>query len=224
MEEIKSNKGLIIIICILSVLVLALGGYIVYDKYLSSNKNNDNNTVKNENSNNNIVKQDSNENNTVNTSETTINKKLVNNLSCKNSNTTFNNVSIELEQKEDDGVCKVQKFTINGKDIKEDISSWVDSYEIFDKSVIIMSGDTSGNGLYIYNTINSIMKKISTDELKGYWPKSYTTTDNKIIIDGVGCGAQCGYSESDYNKTATFEIIYLNGSFSLPMLVDSENN
>ncbi len=32
MEEQKNNKGLIIIICVLCVLVLALGGYIVYDK------------------------------------------------------------------------------------------------------------------------------------------------------------------------------------------------
>ena len=35
MEEKNNNKGLIILICILSVLVLALGGFIVYDKVLS---------------------------------------------------------------------------------------------------------------------------------------------------------------------------------------------
>ena len=37
MEEQKNNKGLIIIICVLCVLVLALGGYIVYDK-INDNK------------------------------------------------------------------------------------------------------------------------------------------------------------------------------------------
>jgi len=35
MEEKNNNKGLIILVCILIVLVLALGGFIVYDKVLS---------------------------------------------------------------------------------------------------------------------------------------------------------------------------------------------
>lgn len=38
MEEQKSNKGLIIIVCILSVLVLTLSGYIVYDKFFSKSE------------------------------------------------------------------------------------------------------------------------------------------------------------------------------------------
>lgn len=153
------------------------------------------------------------------TNDITISKKLVSNLSCKNSETTFNNISIILEQNNDD-LCFVKKFTINGKDIKSEISSRVDSYEIFDKSVIIMSGDTSGNGLYIYNTSNGSMTKLYPGNLEGYWPKSYTTNNNEIIINGVGCGEQCGYSESEYNKKATFKMTYTNGSFSSPKLVN----
>jgi len=49
MEEKKNNKGLIIVVCVLSVLVLALGGFIVYDKVISKSDENpkDNNIVEN---------------------------------------------------------------------------------------------------------------------------------------------------------------------------------
>lgn len=36
----KNNKGLIILVVILIIMVLSLGGYIVYDKFIDSNKNN----------------------------------------------------------------------------------------------------------------------------------------------------------------------------------------
>lgn len=36
----KNNKGLIILVVILIIMVLSLGGYIVYDKFIDINKNN----------------------------------------------------------------------------------------------------------------------------------------------------------------------------------------
>lgn len=36
----KNNKGLIILVVILIIMVLSLGGYIVYDKFIDNNKNN----------------------------------------------------------------------------------------------------------------------------------------------------------------------------------------
>ena len=41
MEEKNNNKGLIILVCILGVLVLALGGFVIYDKVLSKSESND---------------------------------------------------------------------------------------------------------------------------------------------------------------------------------------
>lgn len=38
--ERKNNKGLIILVVILIIMVLSLGGYIVYDKFIDNNKNN----------------------------------------------------------------------------------------------------------------------------------------------------------------------------------------
>lgn len=36
----KNNKGLIILVVILIIMVLSLGGYIIYDKFIDNNKNN----------------------------------------------------------------------------------------------------------------------------------------------------------------------------------------
>lgn len=38
--ERKNNKGLIILVVILIIMVLSLGGYIIYDKFIDNNKNN----------------------------------------------------------------------------------------------------------------------------------------------------------------------------------------
>lgn len=37
---VKNNKGLIILVVILIIMVLSLGGYIIYDKFIDNNKNN----------------------------------------------------------------------------------------------------------------------------------------------------------------------------------------
>ena len=46
----KKNTGLIVLVIILSLLVVGLGGFIVYDKVLSNNEveNNDNNEINND--------------------------------------------------------------------------------------------------------------------------------------------------------------------------------
>jgi len=42
----QNTKGLIILVCILCVLVLALGGFIIYDKLLSKDENSNNSNIK----------------------------------------------------------------------------------------------------------------------------------------------------------------------------------
>ena len=164
------------------------------------------------------------EENTFYIKDIIISKKLIDVSNCSNSKTTFNNISVDLKQVDNDGVCTIKEFAINGKDIKGDVSLWINSYEIYDNNVIIMSGDTSGNGLFIYNvSSNSIIRKLNPDNLNGYWPKAYSSsdmgTDNGIVIKGFYCGEQCGYNESKYRR-ALFEMKYVNGKFSDPRLIE----
>ena len=49
MDNPKNNKGLYIVVGVLCVLVLLLGGYIVYDKVLSNSSNDGNTSTINDN-------------------------------------------------------------------------------------------------------------------------------------------------------------------------------
>ena len=63
----KNNTGLIVFVIMLFLLVVGLGGFIVYDKLLSNNKvENNDNTELNDDVNNNIVDDDSNSNENLN--------------------------------------------------------------------------------------------------------------------------------------------------------------
>lgn len=211
MENQNNNKGvivlLVVIIAILAVLcVLFATGTISFAKN-STNNNEQTNTTDNGTTNNSNV----------------IQTKLVDNLVCNNSETTFNGITVKLEQKDNNGVCSVSSFTVNGKDIKNDVSLWVNSYEIYDNNVIIASGDTSGRLFTIYSlSTNSVVMKLQPETLDGYWVTSYSTNNNIITINGKECGEQCGTGTTGYTK-ATYEIEYLNNSFSNPKLVSHSN-
>ena len=211
MENQNNNKGvivlLVVIIAILAVLcVLFATGTISFAKN-STNNNEQTNTTDNGTTNNSNV----------------IQTKLVDNLVFNNSETTFNGITVKLEQKDNNGVCSVSSFTVNGKDIKNDVSLWVNSYEIYDNNVIIASGDTSGRLFTIYSlSTNSVVMKLQPETLDGYWVTSYSTNNNIITINGKECGEQCGTGTTGYTK-ATYEIEYLNNSFSNPKLVSHSN-
>ena len=165
------------------------------------------------------------EDNTFYIKDVILEKKLVDTSNCSNSKISFNNISVDLKQVDNDGVCTIKEFAINGKDIKDDVSLWINSYEIYDNNVIIMSGDTSGNGLFIYNVSSkSIVVKLYPDNLNGYWPLAYSSSslgiDNGIVIKGFYCGEQCGFQD-DKKRRALFTMKYENGKFSSPVL-DSE--
>ena len=211
MENQNNNKGvivlLVVIIAILAVLcVLFATGTISFAKN-STNNNEQTNTTDNGTTNNSNV----------------IQTKLVDNLVCNNSETTFNGITVKLEQKDNNGVCSVSSFTVNGKEIKNDVSLWVNSYEIYDNNVIIASGDTSGRLFTIYSlSTNSAVMKLQPETLDGYWVTSYSTNNNIITINGKECGEQCGTGTTGYTK-ATYEIEYSNNSFSTPKLVNHSN-
>lgn len=219
MENQKNNKGaialLIVIIAILLVLcVLFATGTISFN----SNSTNSNQQT-NENS-------QTNTSNNTNEESSTIQSKLVGNLNCNSSETTFNGITVKVEQKYEDMVCVTSTFTINGVDVTKDNGHNIESYEFFDKNVIIMSSTTSGPIFTIYsvNSNSTILKFNTLDNLEGYFIKSYSTNNNIITLNAEGCGAQCGEKGiENAGVKATFEIEYSNGSFSQPKLISKTN-
>lgn len=157
-------------------------------------------------------------------SNTTIQTKLVDNLNCSSSETTFNGITVKVEQKTEDMVCVADVVTINGVDVKKDNGHNIESYEFFDDNVIIMSSTTSGPVFTIYNvTSNTAVLKFSSGDssLEGYFVKSYSTNSNIITINAEGCGAQCGEKGiENLGVKATYEIEYLNKEFSEPKLIN----
>lgn len=154
--------------------------------------------------------------------ENKISSKLVSldTLKCESSETTFNGITVKVElAKNEFGGCGFKSFTINGKNI-DSLGEFVDSYEIYDNNVIILSGTTSSSAFTIYSlSTNDTIMRLYPDTLEGYWVDSYKTNNNKIIITGRECGLQCANTESGYPR-ATFEIEYNNNSFSSPKLVE----
>ena len=86
MEGKSNNKGLIILVCILSVLVLSLGGFIVYDKVLSKEEQGNSNII--DNNNNHDKKEQT--NNDIN-----IDQSLENNINCSISSIEGTNIYLK---------------------------------------------------------------------------------------------------------------------------------
>ncbi len=216
MEQEKSNKGVIILLIVL-VIILAVLCVLFATGTISLNNNqkpNENNQQTSENS---QINTDNNPTTSI------IQTKLVDNLVCKNSETTFNGITVKLVQSDNDGVCVTSSLLINNKDVKSDVQVWVNSYEIYDNNVIIHSGNTSGMLLTIYNVAtNSAVMKLVPNTLNGYWAKSYTTNNSIITVNGQECGDQCGTGTTGY-KYATFEIEYSDGTFTTPKLISRSN-
>lgn len=201
--ENKNNRLIVVLLIIIIGILIALCVLFATGTTGFNNNNNTNNDNNNE---------------SPNINSQSIQTKLVDNVYCNNSEITFNGINVKMEQDGDD-VCMLKSFKVNGKDIKNNLAVWVDSYEIFDNNLIILSGGTSGSWLYIYNITNdSIIMKLEPETLNGYWVNSYKTENNKLIIDGRECGEQCGI-ESTGKEIAEFEVEYLNGNFSTPKLI-----
>ena len=211
MEKQNNNK---VVIAVLSTIIVILTVLCVLfaTNIISINDNKENN-------NQNDTNQENNNQENLN-----IPVKSVYDIDCENSETTYNGITVKLEQENDDMMCSTKSFTINGKEIKDKLPTlWVTSYTIYDNNIIILSGDTSGTLLTIYSVSNdSVIMKLLPENLEGYWVKSYSINNNKILLEGKECGMQCGNNETGYSK-ATFEIEYSNKSFSNPKLVDRFN-
>lgn len=209
--EKQNNNKVIIAVLLTVIIILAVLCVLFATNIISINGNKENN-------NQNDTNQENNNQENLN-----IPVKSVYDIDCENSETTYNGITVKLEQESDDMMCSTKKITINGKEIKDDISTWVTSYAIYDNNVIILSSNTSGTLLTIYSlSSDSAIMKLQPETLEGYWAKSYSINNNKILIEGKECGMQCGNNETGYSK-ATFEIEYSNKTFSNPKLVDRFN-
>ena len=216
MEQEKNKNGVIALLVVVIVILLTL---VILFATGTINFKSDNNQESNGNS-----QINTNDNNSTDTIQT----KLVDNLNCSSSETTFNGITVKIEQSIEDMVCFADVFTINGIDVKKDSGHAIDSYEFFDDNVIVMSHTTSGPIFTIYNvTSDSITKKYGSGDssLEGYFAKSFSTNGNIITINAEGCGAQCGEKGIENAGTkAVFEIEYSNKNFSEPKLVSKINS
>lgn len=148
-----------------------------------------------------------------------IESKLVDHLLCNNSEEQFHSTNVLLSQSYNDSVCTLSSMKINGKELKDFLNLWVDSYEFYDNNIMILSGDTSGTKLVVYNLdSNTVIMNLEPSTLDGYWVKSYVTYNDKIVIIGQECGIPCGNNVTDLSM-AMFEIDYKSGVFSKPKLV-----
>lgn len=231
---VENNKSLKIIIGILIVIVVGLLGYIIGSKMLENSNNNDVNN--NENVNNNNNNQNNNGTNVNNSQNDNINNeqiksKFIKTDECKNYETTFNGITIKISNKKEDAMCLLNNISINGKNVTDENSLWISSYEIYDKSVLIKSGGTGDNLLNIYNG-SELKYSFKPENSENFWANEYKIQNGKLIINGRNCGQQCSNDEIytmsceelknkglNRYKEATFESEYINGSFTKPVMV-----
>ncbi|MBQ3309544.1 hypothetical protein IJG78_02605 [Candidatus Saccharibacteria bacterium] len=156
-----------------------------------------------------------------------VQSKIVEGITCKNSETTFNGITVKVEHTQGTATipCSTTAVLINGNDVKNDNGTRIESYEFFGKYVLIRSGSSGDSVFTIYNTnSNSTELKIgmgTTENLDGYFVDSYSTNGNTITLNMSSCGAQCGEKGMSTSGTkAIYKIEYSNGSLSAPTLVE----
>ena len=208
MEQEKNNKGIIVLLTILVVVLAVL--CVLFATGTISFKSNDLNS-----------NQQANEDSQINTNNdnatSAIQTKLIDNIRCQNSNETFNGISVNVETTNNDGVCD-SKVKINNDDITNDTRKmYIESYEFYDNNVIVLSSDTNGLPMMtIYDAKNSkIALKVNIFDTR-YTIKSYKTENDKILIEGKSCAGQCSNDSPDaVFSDQNYEIDYLgNGTFS----------
>lgn len=156
----------------------------------------------------NFVKEEDN-----NKEEDSIKTKLVDNLHCGNSNTSFNNINVDVIHtvKEDGGLCSAL-VNINDEEVINTSGEWLISYEYFDNNVILLIGSTDNLSLNIYNVDSKKIVFDSLKELNDYRILSYKTSENKMTLEFEGCGSKCN-SDND-GEIAIYELYYNNNTFS----------
>ncbi len=203
MEVKKDNKELIVLVCILSALVLVLGGFIIYDIVLSKKEPNacDNSNIKD-----NINNQNKEE----------------------NSNDIDNNIKVSIGKNNETGYYN--QLVINGKTIQKEYET-LDNVIFLDNSYIIATFKDDEEGFsrfYVYNKDGEMLKNIDDlSSLKDGHIIDLSYSDGLLHIQAVTSLAGDNYSSLCYHNQSDiyskFELIkYIgNGKFEYSRTISS---
>ena len=190
-------------ISVLSILVLALGGYLVYDKCFAKEVKDECETTK------------------ATTTESIY--KIVDVESDK-SETTYNGIKVattaEYNKTEPSILWNDTSVKVNDVEVKDKVSIGLTSqYTIYGKYVIFDSGNTSARQLVIYNTQDQSVKTYGSSELSYYL--TYIDIDNSgITIVGTKHSTACQQFDCKTKKSsenALIKIEYKDGVFLAPV-------
>ena len=191
------------VICVLIVLVLALGGYLVYDKFFTKE-----------------VKQECKP-----TKETVAEGiyKIVDVESDK-SETTYNGIKVattaEYNKTEPSILWNDTSIKVNDVEVKDKVSIGLTSqYAIYGKYVIFITGNTSARQIAIYNTQDQSVKTYGSSELS-YYLTYIDIDDSGITIVGTNTTTACQQFNCKTKKTSENAIIrieYKDGIFQAPV-------
>ena len=202
-----------IVISVLLVIVLCLGGYLVYDKMFDK-KGDTNQVVEND--------------NTETKSEDNVKykivkdwKKITDETTCSGEyNETFNNINVKISYSGCTFDDSKMELSVNGEKVKLELPNLVE-FAFYDNYLVFSTSSTSGTELEIYDTINKTFIP-SFSKITGYFRENYIIDGNKLVAIGRECGEQCSQPSSGY-KYAKFEYKYENGKLSDPILVERWN-
>jgi len=201
-----------IVISVLLVIVLCLGGYLVYDKMFDK-KEDTNQVVENDNT---ETKSDNNVKHKIVKDW----ERIADEKTCSGEyNETFNSINVKISHSGCTFDDYKMELTVNGERVKLELPNLVE-FAFFGNYLIFSTSSTSSINLEIYDTINK--KTIYSSNSLGYFNSGYTIEDNKMIFIGRECGEQCSQSSSGY-KYAKFEFRYENEKLSDPILAERWN-
>ena len=190
-------------ISVLSVLVLALGGYLVYDKCFSKEVKDECETTK---------------------ATTTESIYKVVDVKSDKSETTYNGIKVvttaEYNKIEPSILWNDTSIKVNDVEVKDKVSIGLTSqYAIYGKYVIFITGNTSARQIVIYNTQDQSVRTYGSSELS-YYLTYIDIDDSGITIVGTNNTTACQQFDCKTIKTSENAIIrieYKDGIFQAPV-------
>ena len=209
-----------VVITVLAVLVLGLGGYLVYDKVIDKKEVKCNCTSNEETKYENETKEENKEEVKFKIVKSYVeNGKYTDEATCTGEyNETFNNINVKIAYSGCNFDDHKFELKVNGEKLTKILN--LSQFAFYNNYLILINYDTSFISLEIYDSVNKNFVYSSSEA--GYRYNDFTIEGNKIIFTGSECGEQCGLESSGYKYTK-FEFEYENGKLKEPVLVDKWN-
>ena len=205
------NKN--IVISILLVIILCLGGYLVYDKLIDK-KEDTNQVIENSNT-------ETKSNSAVKYKIVKDWKKITDKDNCSGEyNETFNNINVKISYSGCTFDDYKMELRINGEIVKLELP-FLKDFAFYGNYLIFGTSSTGATNFEIYDTISK--DSIYSSNISGYLGADYTIEDNKIVYIGMDGGDMFPLIQSSGYKYSKFEFRYENGKLSDPILVDRWN-